>query len=164
MDLMNPDRANQIDPTGHAQLHALDMALAARTSLSVLISATPELALPMAIEIAAGTDGPVADDVLVVDAAANGVESALIGAASGHLDRLRAVVVHDVDSLDPAQQSALMSLVTDAARPRPRACRIVTTTSVPLFERVLEGSFDSRLFYCLNKIHIKADAPLTGDC
>jgi hypothetical protein len=164
MDLMNPDRANQIDPTGYAQLHALDLALAARTSLSVLISATAELALPMAIKIAAGTDGPCADDVLVVDAASNGVESALIGAASGDLDRLRAVVVHDVDSLDTAQQSALMSLVADAARPRPRACRIVTTTSVPLFERVLEGSFDSRLFYCLNKIHIKDDAPLVGDC
>jgi hypothetical protein len=165
MNLMNDDQATQIDPTGAARLHALDMELAARTSLSVLISATPDLALPMAIKIAAGTDEPASDDVMVVDGAANrDLQSTLIRAASGALDRLRAVVVHDVDSLGPAQQSALMSLVTDAARPRARACRIVATTSVALFERVLEGTFDSRLFYCLNKIHIKAAAPLGADC
>jgi hypothetical protein len=166
MDLMNDDRTTQFDPTGAARLHALDMALAARTSLSVLITATPELAIPIAIKIAAGTDEPASDEgVLVVDAADNrDLQSTLIRAASGGLDRLRAVVVHDVDSLGPAQQAALMSLVADAARPRARACRIVATTSVPLYERVLDGSFDSRLFYCLNRIHIKAGAPPAGAC
>ena len=165
MDLMNDDRATQFDPTRAARLHALDMALATRTSLSVLISGAPDLALPMAIKIAAGADEAPSGDVLMVDGAADGeLGSTLIGAAARDLNRFRAVVVHSVDSLDAAQQSALMSLVADAARPRDRGCRIVATTSVPLFERVLEGSFDSRLFYCLNKIHIKALAPQTGDC
>ena len=54
--------------------------------------------------------------------------STLMRAAGAPLSRLRAVVVHDVDVLDQAQQSALMPLVRPApARPaassRPRRCR-----------------------------------------
>src|SRR5882724_8176014 len=91
MDCMNDDRATQFDPTGPERLHSLDMELAVRTSLSVLISATPDLALPMAIKIAEGTDGPGANDVLVVDAAvSHDLRSGLFRAASGELDRLRA--------------------------------------------------------------------------
>jgi DNA-binding NtrC family response regulator len=60
--------------------------------------------------------------------------------------------------LDLAQQSALMPLVAAA-----RACRIIATTSVPLFERVLQGSFDAGLFYALNTIHIKVGDRDTDD-
>ena len=57
-----------------------------------------------------------------------------------------------------------MALVADSAgRPR-AACRIIATTSVPLFERVIQGSFDSDLFYRLNRIHIKGGAHLSHDC
>ena len=106
-----------------------------------------EFALPMAIEIAVGPDGDGADGVVVVDAADDHYLQVDVDARRRcrRLGHLRAVVVHDVDALDLAQQSALMALVAHAARPR--ACRIIATTSVPLFERVLQGSFDSGLFY-----------------
>jgi hypothetical protein len=98
--------------------------------------------------------------VVVIDAADNHyLQSTLMRAAGAQFSHLRAVVVHDVDMLDPAQQSALMPLVA-----RARGCRIIATTSVPLFERVLQGSFDSGLFYCLNTIHIKVGDLDTDDC
>ena len=56
-----------------------------------------------------------------------------------------------------------MALVADLGRPGARPCRIISTTSVPLFERVRQGSFDPQLFYCLNKIHIKVGVPLADD-
>jgi hypothetical protein len=149
MHLLNGDRHFQV-PTGAAGLHSLDMEVAARTSLPVLISAPPECARQLAIEIAVGPDGDGADGVVVVDAADHHyLQSTLMLAAGAPLSQLRAVVVHDVDAIDRTQQSALMPLVAGA-----RGCRIIATTSVPLFERVLQGSFDSGLFYALNTIHI----------
>ena len=131
------------------------MAVATRTSLPVLISAPAEYALPMAIEIASGPGGTAADDVVVVDAADNRtLSSTLTRASAADRGPVRAIVLQDVEALDQAQQSALMALVADTAR----ACRIIATTSVPLFERVIQGSFDSDLFYRLNRIHIKVAA------
>jgi hypothetical protein len=159
MDLMNDDRPFQIDAAELAWLHSLDMAVATRTSLPVLISAPVEVALPMAIEIAVGDGEDGADGVVVVDAADDRyLQSTLLRAASDDGGQLRAVVVHDVDALSRAQQSTLMSLMADIGRPG--ACRVISTTSVRLFDRVLQGSFDSDLFYRLNKIHIKVDSRL----
>jgi DNA-binding NtrC family response regulator len=73
-------------------------------------------------------------------------------------------MVEDVDALDQTQQSALMALVADADGRATRPCRIIATTSVPLFERVMQGSFDSDLFYRLNRIHIKGGAHLPHGC
>jgi Sigma-54 interaction domain len=159
MDLRNDDRHVRIDPTGLARLRSLDMAVATRTSLPVLISAPAEYALPMAIEIAAGPGGTSADDVVVVDAADNrSLSSTLTRASAADRGPIRAIVLQDVEWLDQAQQSALMALVADTDHPGSRACRIIATTSVPLFERVIQGSFDSDLFYRLNRIHIKVAA------
>jgi len=163
MTLTNEAPRVQTDQTLPARLHALDMEVAARTSLPVLISAPPESAFPMAMAIALATEDG-ADSVVVVDGEdSRYLQSALIRAASTAPGRLRAIVVHDVDALDRAQQSTLMALVADGARPGSCACRIIATTSVPLFERVLEGSFDSALFYRLNTIHIKTGAPMPQD-
>jgi len=158
MHLLNDDTHFPV-PIGAAGLHSLDMAVAARTSLPVLISAAPEFAHQLAIELAVGPDGEGADGVVVIDAADHYyLQATLMLAAGAPLSHLRAVVVHDVDVLDLAQQSALMPLVAGA-----RACRIIATTSVPLFERVLQGSFDSGLFYALNTIHIKVGDPGSDD-
>jgi DNA-binding NtrC family response regulator len=50
-----------------------------------------------------------------------------------------------------------MSLVASLGRPGTGRCRLISTTSVSLFARVRETSFDADLFYALNKIHIKMD-------
>ncbi len=164
MDVMNEDRRSRIDSSGPDRLHSLDMAVAARSSLPVLISAPAEFALPMAIEIAGGPAGDGAAIVFVDAAAHRDLSSTFDRADAADSGRLRAIVVKDVDALDHSQQSALMALVGDAARPAARPWRIIATTSVPLFERVMQGSFDSDLFYRLNRIHIKGGAHLSHDC
>ena len=158
MDLMNSGRTSSIDHTDVTKALSLDIAVAARTSLPVLITAPPEFALPVATEIAMAHGERGADGVVVVDAADDGhLWSTLRRAASG-ISGLRAVVIHDVHGLNPVQQSALMALVNGLGRPGAGRCRLISTTSVSLFDRVLDDSFDPDLFYSLNKIHIKMDS------
>jgi hypothetical protein len=158
MDLMNSGRTSSIDPTNWTKALSLDIAVAARTSLPVLITAPPEFALPVATEIATGHGERGADGVVVVDAADDiHLRSTLRRAASPGTSGLRTVVIHDVHGLNTAQQAALMALVNGLAGPGTGRCRLISTTSVSLFERVLDDSFDSDLFYSLNKIHIKMD-------
>jgi transcriptional regulator of acetoin/glycerol metabolism len=159
MQLRNDERDFRID-SSFAALHSLDMAVVARTSVPVLISAPRKAALSMAIEVAAksGGHGGTAAAVLMVDAADDrAVESTFTRAAEADPGHLRAVVVRDVDALAPAQQAALRGLVAESGD---RACRIIATTSVPLFERVRQGSFDARLFYSLNVVHLRVGASL----
>ena len=163
MDLMNDNRSFSMDLTGLAELWSLDIAVATRTSVPVLISAPAESALPMALEIAMGSGVDGADGVVVVDAADadhRHLRSTFTCVSEAGLGPLRTIVVQGVEALDQAQQSALMALVADTAGPGARACRIIATTSVPLFERVAQGSFDSDLFYRLNRIHIKVGDPV----
>jgi hypothetical protein len=156
MNLMANEPHSQMDPIHQTLLHAVDMEVASRSSLPVLISAPKESALAMAIEIAVGPAARSAHDVVVVDGAdSRYLQATMARAASAALDAPRAMVVHDVDAMDHAQQSALMALTCDIAERRAPACRIIATTSVPLFDRVVQGSFDAGLFYRLNNIHIK---------
>ena len=145
MDLMSNSQPFHDQPNALGRMYSLDMAVAAQTSLSVLISAPAQFALPIAIEIARG-GAHGREGIVVVDAADDrDVQSALIRAASADSGQLRAVVVQDVDALDRAQQSTIMALVTDLGRPGARPCRIISTTSVPLFERVRQGSFEQQI-------------------
>jgi hypothetical protein len=163
MDLMNSARTSSIDPTNLTKALSLDIAVAACTSLPVLITAPPELALPVATEIAMGYGDRGADGVVVVDAADDSHLRSTLRRAASPGGGLRAVVIHDVHGLNPAQQSALMTLVNGLGRPGAGRCRLISTTSVSLFDRVLDDSFDSDLFYSLNKIHIKMDRHGWGD-
>jgi len=158
MNVTNSGRTSSIDSSSLTRTLSLDMAVAARTSLPVLITAPPEFALPVATEIAMANAVDNADGVVVVDAGDDGqLRSTLRRASLPGASGLRAVVIHDVDGLDRAQQSALLSLVAGLRRPGENRCRLISTTSVSLFERVLDASFDTDLFYALNKIHIKVD-------
>ena len=155
MDSLSRDRNADMLPSGSSPLPWLDVAIAARTSLPVLISAPPELALGMAIEIAAGTSSSGADGLVLITASDNGdLRSALM--PSDDYGSVRTVVLRDVDVFDDAQQSALVGLLADPACDVACAWRVIATTSVPLFDRVMDGSFDERLFYFLNAIHIVA--------
>jgi hypothetical protein len=164
MNLINDDRPFHIDPTILARLHSMDMAVAARTCLPVLISGPTALALPAAIEIAVGDDENGADGVIVVDAGDDHyLRSILALAMSPKRGRVRAVVIHGVEALDKAQQAAVMALVADLSKTALGDCRLITTTSVSLFDRVVQGRFDPELFYRLNEIHIKLDDSCRAD-
>jgi hypothetical protein len=164
MNLINDDRLFRFDPAGLARLHSLDLAVAARTSLPVLITGPVELALTTAIEIAVGTDLSGAEGVVVVDAADDRhLRSTLTHAMSSDVGRPRAVVIHSVDTLDVPLQREVMALVASLSIPQAGGCRLITTTAVSLFERVIQGRFDPELFYRLNEIHIKVGDPWVAD-
>jgi hypothetical protein len=156
MDTMTDDPYFYINPDCSVPLSRLDMEAATRMSLPVLISAPRECALRLALEIAMASGDKGADGVVIVQAAdTTYLQSALSRAVAVHRDRHRAVVVQDVDALDQDQQRTLKRTIEDIARSGAGGCRIIATTSVPLFERVSEGLFDVGLFYRLNTIHIK---------
>ena len=140
-------------PDRPASLNRLDMP-AARMSSAVLISAPRNHSLAIALAIACeGTE----DEVAIVRAGDTvGLRSAL-SRATAEFDGLRTIVIQDVDTLERAQQLTLRTAMEHPARRRAVACRILATTSVPLFDLVTEGRFDARLFYRLNAVHIVRD-------
>lgn len=67
------------------------------------------------------------------------------------------VLLQDVGRLGPAMQSRLADLLIQlrGSRRRGRSSRrLMASTSEPLLPRVLEGTFNDRLFYRLNLIHL----------
>ena len=80
------------------------------------------------------------------------LDQALTIAAAIADDEIEDLVVHEVQGLNEAQQTALLRLLEsqgDAGRRR-----VIATTSTSLFERVRDGRFLGPLFYRLNVIHI----------
>ena len=155
---MNPpdrDIALRTDAPSPTRALSLDMAIAVQTALPVLISAASDRAMPLAIAIAASAGANRPDDVLVVESATARMQiSSLLeaGAAGrGH----RVVLLRNIEAFDHAQQSAVVELLEHARRPGTAPFRVIATTSVALFDRVADGSFESKLFYKLNAIHLK---------
>src|SRR4029079_8557398 len=72
MNVTNSGRTSSIDSSSLTRTLSLDMAVAARTSLPVLITPPPECALPVATEIAMANAIDNADGVVVVDAGDDG--------------------------------------------------------------------------------------------
>lgn len=156
MDSMIDDQPAQGEPACPGPVNPLDLEISTRVSLAVLISAPRDCALRLALEVAVGPGGEGASGAVIVHARdSRYLQAALRRAAMPGVGR-RAVVVQDVDALDSDQQAALKAAMQDIARHGANACRIIATTSVPLFERVVGGLFDAGLFYRLNTVHIKA--------
>ena len=156
MDSMTDDPTDQLDATWRMLPHNLDIA-AARSSPAVLITAPSAIGRRLATELATWGAEKDGDAVAVVEAGDRRVLQSALSTATAGNGRLRAMVVHDVDALDAAQQAAFMAALARIPRQGPHACRIIATTAVWLFDRVLQGSFNSDLFYRLNTIHIRLD-------
>jgi DNA-binding NtrC family response regulator len=60
------------------------------------------------------------------------------------------LVIREVHTLDLKEQAALFHLLNTFSAKR----RVITTTSVDLFECVKQGTFSEDLFYRLNTLHI----------
>ena len=137
--------------TGSIDLQT-DIALAMRFHVPVLITAPPGPARTVAQLIAGARNGPRPPaEVVMFDGAA------IVSAARG--DRKSAatasdavLVVEDVEALSDVEQAALLLLIDDE-KTRARR-RIISTSSVCVFDRVGQGTFDATLFYRLNAIHI----------
>jgi hypothetical protein len=134
---------------------ALDIHVAARTKVPVLISAPADCAVNVARAIAALAGAWKANDVVVCNCKAGddlgSVASAQLvcGRQPGDL----ILLLQEVHALGAADQAALANLIAawHAGRSAPR---IISTCSVSLFDRVRAGAFDEQLFYNLNALHI----------
>ncbi len=68
------------------------------------------------------------------------------------------ILLRDVGRLGPAMQSKLADLPLHSKgreRPRQSQRRLMASTCEPLLPRVLDGTFDDRLFYRLNVIQVR---------
>ena len=162
MKSMTDDPMNELDNAWWMPPHNLDIA-AARSSPAVLITAPAAIGRRLATELATGRADEEGDAVAVVEASDRRCLQSALSCATAGTGRLRTIVVHDLDALDAAQQAAFTAALAHIPRQGPHACRIIATTAVWLFDRVLEGSFNADLFYRLNTIHIRLDiGPAAG--
>jgi hypothetical protein len=123
-----------------------DILLAASSTCAVLISAPPHDALEIARAIA--TERGCIDRLLVQDFGS--------AEASGFLEPRQSpllLLLREVHDLTPRQQALLMELLEERHGTPPR---IIASSSVSLYERVKEGTFDARLYYRLNTVHVIA--------
>ncbi len=75
------------------------------------------------------------------------------------------ILLRDVGRLGPAMQSKLADLplhLREPRRPRQPRRRLMASTSEPLLPRVLDGTFNDRLFYRLNVIHLRVPEQRRG--
>lgn len=135
-----------------------DVEIAARSRVPVLITAPPDRALEIARDIAerSARSGPAR--MQICDLAAGGdivaalTENRIRAAAR---EGTTTLLLQEVHMLSEIEQEAIMSLLdTRPLRPIDDTPRIISTSSVSLFDRVLQGAFDPRLFHRLNVIHI----------
>jgi hypothetical protein len=102
------------------------------------------------IEIAAGTIVPI----LISGAPERTLATArlIVSEAAGRnpAGRGLSILIPEVHTLDAPDQEALLKLLATPGRP----VRVIATTSIDLYERIMVGEFDRALFYRLNTIHI----------
>lgn len=67
---------------------------------------------------------------------------------------IKTLVIRNVETLTPRQQRELLSWLEQAAVAR---TRLVSTTTVPLFQRVAAGLFLDTLYYHLNTVTLSGD-------
>jgi sigma-54-interacting transcriptional regulator len=135
---------------------ALDIHVAARTKVPVLISAPSDCAVNVARAIAAFAGAWKASDVVVCDCKGGDDLGAAVARAqflSGREPGELILLLQEVHALDADDQAAVAGLVA-AWHARQSGPRIISTCSVSLFDRVRMGAFDEQLFYSLNALHI----------
>lgn len=135
-----------------------DVEIAARSRVPVLISAPPDHALTIARKIASRTRPAGATGMQICDSAAgDDIVAALtenrLQSAMG--EGRTTFLLQEVHMLSEIEQEAIMNLLdTRPTRPVDEMPRIITTSSISLYDRVKQGAFDARLFHRLNTIHI----------
>jgi DNA-binding NtrC family response regulator len=132
----------------------MDLQVAARSRVPVLISGSPRCALLLAQAIS-GLPSRVDRSMTVVSCDLDDcdLEAAFTPPPSDTMRSRRppVLLLREVHALTQAGQSVLRRLLN--SRPF-EAPRVFASTSVSLNQRVKDGLFDPDLFYCLNTIHL----------
>jgi len=132
----------------------LDIMIATRTLVPVLISGTPDRALLVAMMIAERSRNGNRGPVTVLPAARAELIPTIHGAGPGH-GSCQIIVLREIEALTRRQQVQMIEMIQAGYRAAARpGWRLITTTSVSLVNRVGAGGFEPSLFYLLNAIHI----------
>jgi DNA-binding NtrC family response regulator len=132
---------------------------AARSDVPVLITGDPEEGREIACAIDRRSRTP-RGTVEVVDCRQRGAFTRVMSDApfsrpSQKGARAPILLLQEVYALSPNEQAEIDGRLAELrASSRAAAPRIMASSSSPLFERVQEGSFDERLYYRLNVIHM----------
>jgi DNA-binding NtrC family response regulator len=132
----------------------MDLQVAARSRVPVLISGSPRCALMLAQAIA-GLPSRVDRSMKIVSCNVDNcdLEAAFTAPAPETMRSRRppVLLLREVHALTQAGQSVLRRLLSSQPLEAPR---VFASTSVSLDQRVKDGLFDPDLFYCLNAIHL----------
>ena len=149
----------------HWEQLAFDIHVAAQTRAPVLISAPASCAENVARAIAAYSSAWTPPELVVCDCS-EGIDlaAAVASARARGIDPDKVtLLLREVHALGEAEQAEIARVVGGPDGPRLIAPRIISTSSVSLFDRVRTGAFNERLFYRLNVMHIvvreKTDGP-----
>ena len=138
---------------------AEEIGCAARSEMPVLITGGPEQGREIACAIDRYSRTPKGT-VDVVDcrkrgAFARAMSSAAPGDKAHGNGRPSILLLQEVHALTPPEQAEFDDRLEELRVARNgQRLRIVASSSKPLFERVLDGSFDERLYYRLAIIHM----------
>lgn len=137
-----------------------DIRAAVRAPVTALITASPDDALRIAHLIAA--ERGWSDELVVCDFASR-EHRPRVPLAIASPRPPQAVLLREVHALTPSEQDQLMDLI-DARldQPEDTPC-IIASSSVSLFNCVTCGTFDERLFYRLNTVHLVASTGTRAD-
>jgi hypothetical protein len=150
-------------PTDYSNWLEIDIRLVASRDTPVLVSAEPEDALVIARLIAAaGREGRPPDILTCDPAKGEDVTAALGDPRLGYTIGRAApiLLLREVHALTPSDQSILMKHLSERrCGPLGHSARIIVSSSIDLFECTRNRTFDERLFYRLNGIHIVPRPP-----
>jgi hypothetical protein len=152
-DSLASHESRGLEPTSHIDREVM---FAAQTGTAVLISGRRDAATAIARRV--HDQRPVRSALVVLDCGQD--EATLLPqlteALSAPPSSGRTLLLRDVDRLTRPQQWLVASrLECNAPDAQPWAgVQVIASTSVALFQRVIEGAFDEKLFYRLNTIHI----------
>jgi DNA-binding NtrC family response regulator len=132
-----------------------DIGCAARSDVPVLITGGPEAGREIACAIDRHSRRPNGS-VDVIDCRTGGALGRVMGHASWHGAGDGAILLlQEVHALNRSEQAQFERRLAEwRVSRRNSGLRIMVSSSAPLFDRVLDGTFDERLYYRLNVIHM----------
>ena len=132
-----------------------DISLAALVDVPVLISGPAADSRELACELDRRSSSPVGT-VEVIDCRSQNALQAALEPEPGEFEQPlpKILLLEEIHALSPADQLRLTRELEELGRPTYRGRRILASSSVPLFDRVVDQLFNEHLFYRLNVIHI----------
>ena len=136
----------------------MEIGCAARSDVPVLISGDPDDGREIACAIDRLSPAPKGS-VEVVDCRQYGALGRVMSytprkSDPSYRDRSSILLLQEVHALSLHEQAEFENRLVEMRARRDEGVRIMASSSAPLFERVQNGSFDERLYYRLNVIHM----------